>query len=694
MVRMDALGPITDARSSSVDDDASPREVVELRAAFAAAHAREAALITQVHEHQQLVEGLSRHVPGGLIVLNLLADGRRTISYASDGVYTLFDIAPDVTDDPEVLFHTLVSRVHPDYLPQIALWEAATAMGEPELAGDFLIVRTDGEERWIALQAGIQVDGEERRTWYGMLQDVTARRKMARKLNERDALLKSLSQNLPGMLFKLVTSDEKTPRLTYVSAQVRELFELSDDLERDNWHQHYALIHPDDLPLVQSLMNPKLRQSRVPVSFEYRVQLPTKGVRWVAGQAMPMSEAQGKVAWYGYIADVTEHKLYVDALMSVEAAEQANHAKSDFLSRMSHELRTPLNAILGFAQLLRMERGTVFGETQHQHVRQIEKAGQHLLSVLSDVLDLSRIEGGSLPLSIAPQDCLRVIDDAVQLVSDLARRHQITVHLPHRHAPVGVLADRVRLRQVLVNLLVNAIKYNRPGGQVRLGCWQEGDRIFVEVSDTGIGLNETQLARLFEPFNRLGAEQLGIDGTGIGLVIVHRLVSMMDGDIQARSQPEQGSVFQLSLPAAEEAPMESGAMPLGDEVTGSRKHATILYAEDNEVNVMLVQEVMRLRPHWHLQVGRSGAQALALAHQAPPDLMLVDMHLGDMSGFDLADALDRDGRLRTVPRVALSADAMPDRIHAAQQRGFKAYLTKPLDVLALLRCLDECLPSN
>lgn len=181
-------------------------------------------------------------------------------------------------------------------------------------------------------------------------------------------------------------------------------------------------------------------------------------------------------------------------------------------------------------------------------------------------------------------------------------------------------------------------------------------------------------------------------------MIVQRLVTLMQGQIEAHSVPGQGSCFRIWLPAASETPADSVAMPLDDTPTtpstDTPMTATILYAEDNEVNVLLVQEVIRMRPQWQLQVGRNGAQALALAQAQPPDLMLVDMHLGDMSGFDLADALDRDGRLRAVPRVALSADAMPDRIHAAEARGFKAYLTKPLDVMALLRCLDECLPSG
>ena len=695
---MDAHGPPSAAASPSPSGAEAQSELDRLRTALALSQAREAELKAQLQRQEQLVQGLSRHVPGGLMMLDRLPDGHRRIPYASDGLFTLFDLDPALAQDPDALFLALVQRLHPDHRSMIQRWEVAAAAGAPVLSGDFQIVCANGEERWIAMQLGIQLNDDGHRIWYGMLQDVTVRQKMAQRLVERDVLLKSLGRNLPGVLFKVWVSPQGERQLQYVSAQVKQLYELPDSTQPGDWQRHYERIHPDDVAGVRQLMTGQGLDTSKPISYEYRVQLPSKGLRWLAGQVMPMPEADGSVSWYGYTSDVTEQKLYADAVISAEAAERANRAKSEFLSRMSHELRTPLNAVIGFAQLLQMDRSTEFGETQRGHVRLIEKAGQHLLAVLGDVLDLSRIEAGSLPLNITAQDSAHVVDDALHLVSDLARRHRITLHTEGMVPHLAVRADRVRLRQVLVNLLVNAIKYNRPGGQVALSSWRDGGRIMLEVRDSGIGMDPTQLAHLFEPFNRLGAERTGIEGTGIGLVIVQRLVTLMQGQIEAHSVPGQGSCFRIWLPAASETPVDSGAMPLDDTPTtpptDTPMTATILYAEDNEVNVLLVQEVIRMRPQWQLQVGRNGAQALALAQAQPPDLMLVDMHLGDMSGFDLADALDRDGRLRAVPRVALSADAMPDRIHAAEARGFKAYLTKPLDVMALLRCLDECLPSG
>ncbi len=519
-------------------------------------------------------------------------------------------------------------------------------------------------------------------------------RQALRRLHERDALLKGLSQNIPGVLFKVVIAADGEAQLHYISEKAAELYELDAQAAHLNWSAHYARIHPDDVERIKALSRTEATVDGRQLHYEYRVILPSKGLRWMAGQTVSLREGEaGDIAWYGYISDITEQKLYGEAVISAQAADRANLAKSEFLSRMSHELRTPLNAVIGFAQLLQMDRGHVFGDEQRRRVSLIEKAGQHLLSMLGDVLDLSRIEAGGLPLSIESLDVTMVTDEAVQLVSAQARGKQIVIDTqgvdPHAYA----CGDLVRLRQVLVNLLSNAIKYNRQGGHVAVRAGRQGQHVFVEVQDTGIGMSEGQLAQLYEPFNRLGVEHSGIEGTGIGLVIVQRLITLMGGTVEVDSQVGLGSCFRLCLPAADETPLPSDHVPL-DEAGLSTRPATILYAEDNEVNVALVHQVIKLRPHWRLLVAMNGQRALQLARRTLPDLMLVDMHLGDMNGFDLAAELDLDELTSRIPRVALSADAMPDRIHAARQRGFKAYLTKPLDVMALLRCLDEHLSGD
>jgi signal transduction histidine kinase/CheY-like chemotaxis protein len=676
--------------------EALAAEVARLRAELAARDAEVLSLQAALNERDSIISGFNDHVPGGLLMLDRAPDGRRVIPVASQGLATLFDLDPALLNQPEPLFHAIIERLHPEDRPKIAALEAEANAGRSQLMGEFRVQRRDGAPCWVWLQLGLQRTEQGHRIWYGVIQDITERKQLARRLEARDAMLKSLSRNLPGVLFKLLVSPQGDTDLAYISEGARRLYELEDiPPQQLTWASHYQRIHPDDLPEVQRLSQLVCEQPGELHRYEYRVILPQKGLRWMAGQSIGQPEGpEGTTAWYGYVQDVTEQKLYADAVISAEAAQRANEAKSEFLSRMSHELRTPLNAVIGFAQLLQMDRSGLFGAEQRSRVQLIEKAGKHLLAMLGDVLDLSRIEAGDLPLSIEPVDVTAVVDETLNLVAPQAQQAGVRLDAsalpPHLH----VQADRVRLRQVLVNLLSNAIKYNRPGGEVRLSGGLEADQVRLQVQDTGIGMRPEQLAQLFVPFNRLGAERTAVEGTGIGLVIVQRLLTLMQGHLNVHSEPGQGSTFGVHLPQADDLPEPSDHQPLQALESSSPNSATILYAEDNEVNVMLVHEVLKLRPHWRLVVATSGERALTLAQRQRPDLLLIDMHLGDMSGLDLADALDRVETLRDVPRVALSADAMPDRIHTAKARGFKAYLTKPLDVLALLRCLDEVLSQR
>ena len=359
---------------------------------------------------------------------------------------------------------------------------------------------------------------------------------LARRLQARDAMLKSLSRNLPGVLFKVLVDAEGHTRLDYISERAMSLYELEGiPPEQLSWESHYQRIHPDDLPLVQDLSRRLCEQPGELQRYEYRVCLPEKGLRWMAGQSIGQREGpEGTTAWYGYVQDVTEQKLYAEAVISAQAAERANVAKSEFLSRMSHELRTPLNAVIGFAQLLNMDTSPVFGPEQRHRVELIEKAGNHLLAMLGDVLDLSRIEAGDLPLSIETVDVAAVATEAFALVEPQARQAKVQLQVIVRPAEVvHARADRVRLRQVLVNLLSNAVKYNRPGGYVQLQITSDATHATVRVSDNGIGMRPEQLAQLFEPFKRIEIPgQRTREGTGLGLAISRNLARAMGGDVQ------------------------------------------------------------------------------------------------------------------------------------------------------------------
>jgi signal transduction histidine kinase/CheY-like chemotaxis protein len=391
------------------------------------------------------------------------------------------------------------------------------------------------------------------------------------------------------------------------------------------------------------------------------------------------------------INDISDRKRAQEALISAAADERAHLTRNEFLSRMSHELRTPLNAVQGFAQLLRLDLTQPLSPSQTLKVQQIERAGSRLLAMINDVLDLSRIESGRMKVQVEVISIGELFGEAVAAVQNEAREARVTIGGPDAGAPgPRVLADRGRLQQVLANLLGNAIKFNHAGGEVRIG-WQRpaGDPwLVIEVADTGSGMTDEQLAHLFEPFNRLGAERSGVQGTGIGLVVTRRLVELMQGRLTVRSTPGRGTTFYLSLPLVPEE-----ASTAAEPEAAGPKAKRILYAEDNPSNVELLRQVLSLRPQWALSVARNGAEALRAIGAERFDLLLLDMHLGDMTGLELVDAMARLPHAQGVPRIALSADAMPERVQAARSSGIGVYLTKPIDVAALLRCLDDQLAA-
>ncbi len=372
-----------------------------------------------------------------------------------------------------------------------------------------------------------------------------------------------------------------------------------------------------------------------------------------------------------------------------DAAESANRAKTDFLSRMSHELRTPLNAILGFAQVLRMrERDAPRG--MDEQLGHIETAGWHLLNLINDVLDLSRIEAGMLVVSSDAVALAGVVDECLRMVEADARRLQLTLQADALPPGLAVRGDATRLRQVLVNLLSNGCKYNHPGGRVRLQVVAGEQQVRLSVADTGVGMNEEQRAALFQPFNRLGAERGAVAGTGIGLVITKRLVELMGGELEVESEPGRGTTFSLSLARVT---LSAPPAPAAGTVAGADTAArwTLLYVEDNAANRELLAEVLRLRPSVRVLLAADGDQGLAVAATQRPDLVVVDIALPGIDGWELCRRLRALPALRQQPIVALSANALPGDRARGVEAGFDRYFTKPLDVSRFLSWLDETL---
>ncbi len=399
--------------------------------------------------------------------------------------------------------------------------------------------------------------------------------------------------------------------------------------------------------------------------------------------------------------DLTEWRrlqsLAETAQAEVAAAAAANAAKNQFLSRMSHELRTPLNAVLGFAQLLRdaplLHRSEA--RRERDQVDAIVNAGWHLLTLIDDVLDIARIESGHAQFTLEPVLMVDVVSQAIELLRQQAAVAGIELEAEFRGAwlQTPVLGDKHRLRQVLVNLLSNGIKYNRRGGLVRVSAELAPERglLLVRVADTGIGMNEQQLAHLFEPFNRLGRERdSSIEGVGIGLVLSRSLLEPMGASLILQSETDVGTIATLSLPLAA-ASSRLQPMPVDETPVPKLPAACLLYIEDNAVNQQIVQQALAAWPEIRLHVACTAAQGLQMAQELHPDLILLDMRLPDADGMDVLKRLRSDPALSALKVVALSASAMPVEIEQAKAAGAIEYWTKPIRLAGFHAALQRVL---
>jgi CheY-like chemotaxis protein len=376
-------------------------------------------------------------------------------------------------------------------------------------------------------------------------------------------------------------------------------------------------------------------------------------------------------------------------------AEKANLSKSDFLSSMSHELRTPLNAILGFAQL--MESGSPQPTlAQQRNIDQILKAGWYLLELINEILDLAQIESGKVTLSREPVSLAEVMLECWAMIEPQAQKRSIGMRFPRFETPWFVNADRTRLKQVLINLLFNAIKYNKPGGTVSVECiLSTPASIRISVRDSGTGLAPEQIAQLFQPFNRLGKETSAEEGTGIGLVVTKRLVELMGGTIGVDSTVGAGSVFwvELELTTAPhlafsgnpDTALQQPRLPDGASLR------TLLYVEDNPANLELVEQIIARRSDLRLLSAADGDLGIEFARAYQPEVILMDINLPGISGVEAMKALRADPLTAHIPVIALSANALASDIDKAIKAGFFNYLTKPIKVNAFMDALDAAL---
>jgi len=469
----------------------------------------------------------------------------------------------------------------------------------------------------------------------------------------------------------------------------------------DRMHAWRKRMHEDDLPKFDQALRDHIK-SKTPFDMEYRIRGKDDEWRWIRARGqMDYNEQGNPTRMSGTNMDVTEIKRAEERVLKAkEAAEEANRAKSDFLSSMSHELRTPLNAILGFAQLFDMDRN--LSAEQLANVAEIKKAGEHLLQLVGDVLDLAKIESGRMGFSLEPVSPARLLHEVVVLMQAQAEVRGISLSLETNELEEeSVVADAVRLKQILINLLSNAVKYNRDGGSIYVICsLSETGAYRIEVQDTGKGIARELQKQLFQPFNRLGAEASHVVGSGVGLVITKQLVEQMNGVIEFSSEEGVGSNFWVEFPVYDGLPIEQLAnqydripRELSAEVPNLliTEKKRILYVEDNPPNQRLMKQLLVRYPNLSLEITGEPLRGIYLARTSHPDLIIMDINLPGMDGFETVEVLKQDESTREIPVIALTANAMIHDIEKGKAAGFNYYLTKPLDLKELIDVLNDLL---
>jgi PAS domain S-box-containing protein len=577
---------------------------------------------------------------------------------------------------------SIADITHPDDLAADLAGVAGLIAGElSSVVMEKRYLTSAGNVVWTAKSATLARDAGGRPLYViSQLKDISARKMRDEALLERDRRLQEAESVGRVGSWEL---DLTTQAVTW-SAGLFDIYGVDPTSFDGTLDASLDGLHADDVASVQAAVEACSRTG-YPLRVRYRLTRQTDGaLRWFDARGQAIRKDGRLIRITGVVADVTEQV-------------QADAAKNEFLGRMSHELRTPMNAILGFAQLLELD---TLDEHQTEAVQHILRAGSHLVSLIDDVLDIANIEDDRLDVTMEAVAVTDVLRETATVMAPAAAAADIRIDCqPDTSRGLWVQGDARRLRQVLFNLLSNAIKYNRPGGRVvvraTLGQHADAPRVDISVQDTGIGISPADLPRVFTPFDRLGAQAHGIDGTGIGLALSQRLMRMMDGNLSVTSELGLGCTFTASLPLGQ--PPES--VPSSEAADGqvsspadlnAVRQMCLLYVKDNSFSMELMTSLIARRPQWRMVVADSEAPGHDLAIPGSPDLVLLDLHRPDLAGVDVLERLRADPVTQDLEIVVASADAKPSQINRLLRAGANGYLTRPLEVAEIVDLLDSC----
>ena len=628
---------------------------------------------------------LAQHVPGVLYQYLTLPDGSGYFPYISDSIRQLFELTPEeLAQDGQAL----VARVHPDDRKGFAMQiEAAAAANQP-WSQTFRVQLPQAGQRVVSGFASPRRMPDGSVLWHGFAADVTESERAAAEIARAGQQWELASQAAGIGIFELnlstatITLDRNACTVHGLAADSPTAFVLGqwlDMLAPTERERAQAFI---SLAAVSGGIQREVLGGVTPAGDSRQIEFVTR--------AQATRERTRTPVLIGVCRDITEQRALEVLRQEMADTRDANRGKSELLSRISHELRTPLNGILGFAQLLEGDRKEPLTGIQKQRVQTIRTSGTRLLSLVNDVLELSRIEQHMFSLQREAVSINQVVADGISLLQPLALERSVRVEFIGEELGLHAKADRRGMEQLFTNLLSNAIKYNRTGGYVSIVVEPLGSaRLQLRIDDSGVGMTTSQLDQLFQPFNRVGAEKTQIEGTGLGLVIARELTHGMGGTIEVTSTPHVGSCFTVKLPQAKgtrQGPDSTDAMPAQTdwiEAVGG----TALYIEDDPVNAMLMREVFARLGNWRLLEASTGAEGLKLARTEQPELLLTDMNLPDMSGLDIVRQIRQHPATRLMHVIAVTADALPQQQALAKQSGVDGYWTKPLDLNLILKHL-------
>jgi len=585
--------------------------------------------------------------------------------------------------------------IHPEDVHVIeAVFESLARDGTAY--NEYRMLRPDGSIIWVSSRLKtIYGDDGQPVMLIGIAEDITGfKTSSTEKEESQQTLALALKTSRAGFYsLDLVTQRaEWDDRAFEVYGQSRDRFDLSFD-------NITGVIIPEDRDMLDRF-GKLLESSDNDWHDYYRVRTEIGDIKYIEGFGHVVRSADGKpLKIIGTVIDITERKnTEAELIAAKEEAESANRAKSEFLSRMSHELRTPLNAVLGFGQLLQLDADNLTAE-QRDAVTHIVEGGEHLLHLINEVLDISKVDAGKMQLMIRPISFTDALDRALTLVKPLAHSKNIQMNVVSSICNCTLLADEQRVVQALVNLLSNAIKYNVNNGTVSIGidcrtsCEDTGlgggQRARIEITDTGSGILKEDFGKIFEPFQRVTLRGQPVEGTGIGLTITRKMIELMDGRIGFDSEYGKGSTFWFELPVSGPVatPVSAPVQVQGDGATGNLS-IDILYVEDNAANLRLAQQMIARFTRCRLYTATTAEEGLEVAREQKPDLILMDIGLPGMDGFQALELLQADPSTANIPVVAVTAHAMPELQQRGAEAGFAAYVTKPIDVNMLINTIE------